>query len=317
LLKSEYGLDLLTGPSLTDFISQYVEGVFQSGILEMLYAAQTDKRHFVIVSTVSGESWSAVTAIFPCYKGCAKDTKLSILKAGVITMEQLKTPMILFSHGALVNPHVLGRQLTHFAPVTVPDEVQEKDLLNQCCIFLDPNSELNSEQSRLQHSMEITTETFDRLQLVQAEMHLADRPLKIEQLLQRRQQKIIFYLFAAWVDEVDIANDFLLKAEEHGTMQRNRQNASILKLSLREWNAIHLFSKSVRTFSAKLVMHNIDTVIRACFDNWKYSRYNKKRVQRQFCMHNVKTVIDKTTLTNIFRLWQVSRQVTRMQEKER
>ena len=197
LLKSEYGLDLLTSPSLTDFISQYVEGEFQSGILELLYAAQTDKRHFVIVSTVSGESWSAVTAIFPCYKGCAKDTKLSILKAGVITMEQLKTPMILFSHGALVNPHVLGRQLTHFAPVTVPDEVQEKDLLNQCCIFLDPNSELNSEQSRLQHSMEITTETFDRLQLVQAEMHLADRPLKIEQLLQRRQQKIIFYLFAA------------------------------------------------------------------------------------------------------------------------
>ena len=158
-----------------------------------MYAAQTDKRHFVIVSTVSGESWSAVTAIYPCYKGCAKDTKLSILKAGVITMEQLKTSMILFSHGALVNPHVLGRQLTHVAPATVPDEVQEKDLLNQCCIFLDQNSELNSEQSRLQHSMEITTELFDRLQLVQAEMHLADRPLKIEQLLQRRQQKIIFF----------------------------------------------------------------------------------------------------------------------------
>ncbi len=112
LLKSEYGLDLLTNPSLTDFTSQYVEGEFQSGILELLYAAQTDKRHFVIVSTVSGESWSAVTAIFPCYKGCAKDTKLSILEAGVITMEQLKTSMILFSHGALVNPHVLGRQLT-------------------------------------------------------------------------------------------------------------------------------------------------------------------------------------------------------------
>jgi hypothetical protein len=123
-------------------------------------------------------------------------------------------------------------------------------------------------------------------------------------------------LFAAWVDEVEIANGFLMKAEEHGTMQRNRQNASVLKLSLREWNAIHLFSKSVRTFSAKLVMHNIDTVIRACFDNWKYSRYNKKRVQRQFRMHNVKTVIDKITLTNVFQLWQVSKQVTRMCEKE-
>jgi hypothetical protein len=47
--------------------------------------------------------------------------------------------MILFPNGALVNPHVLGRQLTHFAPVTVPGEVQEEDLLlSQCCIFLDP-----------------------------------------------------------------------------------------------------------------------------------------------------------------------------------
>jgi hypothetical protein len=113
-----------------------------------------------IVFTVSGESCSAVTAISPCYKGCAKDTKLSILKTGAITMEQLKTSVILFPNGALVNPHVLGRQLTHFAPVTVPDEVQEKDLLNQCCIFLDPNSNLNSEQSGLQHSMEITAETL-------------------------------------------------------------------------------------------------------------------------------------------------------------
>jgi hypothetical protein len=119
--------------------------------------------------------------------------------------------------------------------------------------------------------MENTTETFDKLQLVQAEKHLADRPLKIEQLLQRRQQKIIFYLFATWVGEVNIANDFLMKAEELGTMQQNRQNASILKLSLLEWNAIHLFSKSIRTFSANLVMHNIDTMIRTCFDNWKYS----------------------------------------------
>ncbi len=49
--------------------------------------------------------------------------------------------------------------------------------------------------------MEITTETFDKLMLMQAEMRLADLPLKIEQLLQRRQKKITFYLFAAWADE--------------------------------------------------------------------------------------------------------------------
>ena len=63
-------------------------------------------------------------------------------------------------------------------------------------------------------------------------------------------------------------------------------------------------------------MYNIDTMIRTCFDNWKYSRYNKKRAQRQFRMHNVKTVIDKITLTNVFQLWQVTKQVTKMCKKE-
>jgi hypothetical protein len=41
LLKSEYDFDLLTSPSLTDFISQYVEGEFQSGILELFYAQKS------------------------------------------------------------------------------------------------------------------------------------------------------------------------------------------------------------------------------------------------------------------------------------
>ena len=58
-----------------------------------------------------------------------------------------------------------------------------------------------------------------------------------------------------------------------------------------------MLSNSLRAFLAKIVMHNIEKMLRTCFENWKYARNNKKRVQRQFRMNNVKTVIYKITLT--------------------
>ncbi len=62
-----------------------------------------------------------------------------LVKAGALTLDQLKTPMLVFSHGGILNPHVMGQQLTHFAPVTVPDQISDKDMLNQCCILLTPD----------------------------------------------------------------------------------------------------------------------------------------------------------------------------------
>ncbi len=66
--------------------------------------------------------WCAVTAIFPCYENCQHDNELAVVKAGVITIEQLKKPMVLFSHGGLIDPYVMGQQLTHFAPVTLSEK---------------------------------------------------------------------------------------------------------------------------------------------------------------------------------------------------
>jgi hypothetical protein len=63
-----------------------------------------------VVSSVEGESWCAVPAIFPGY-GDYQCSDIAIVKAEVI--KQLKTPIVLFSHGALINPH-LPSQLTHF-----------------------------------------------------------------------------------------------------------------------------------------------------------------------------------------------------------
>lgn len=161
LLMSEYDLNLSDSLIISDFVSNYVDGNFQSGTLELLYAAKRDKRHYVVVSTVNGETTCAVTAIFPCYEKCSNE--LTILKAGMITVEQIATPMMLFSHGGLINPHVIGKQLTHFAPVKIKTELCTEDLLNQCCIILEPSPEYHKENSNFMHSMEISAQTLEKI----------------------------------------------------------------------------------------------------------------------------------------------------------
>ena len=96
LLMSEYDFDVTKEQTFSAFITQYNDGVFQSGATELSYAAKRDKRHYVVVSSVEGETWCAVTAIFPCYEDCQHDNELAAVKAGVITIEQLEKPTVLF-----------------------------------------------------------------------------------------------------------------------------------------------------------------------------------------------------------------------------
>ncbi len=143
--------------------TEYNKGVFQSGVTELLYAAKTDRKHYIVVSSVEKEAWCAVTRLFPCYEECQPNTNLVFVKAGALTFDQLKTPMLVFSHGGKLNPHVMGRQLTHFAPVTVPDQISDEDMLNQCCILLTPDVEFSKDNSSLHHSMNLTDLNIETL----------------------------------------------------------------------------------------------------------------------------------------------------------
>jgi hypothetical protein len=53
-----------------------------------------------------GEALCAVTGLFPCYKGGQPHTNLVCVKAGVLNLDQLKTNMLVFSHGSILN-HML------------------------------------------------------------------------------------------------------------------------------------------------------------------------------------------------------------------
>jgi hypothetical protein len=56
---------------------------------------------------------------------------IRVVKAGVITSEQSKSPMQLFSLGCVINSHVMGDQHPHFAPVMLKLQISDEEKLNQ------------------------------------------------------------------------------------------------------------------------------------------------------------------------------------------
>jgi hypothetical protein len=64
-LKSAYDVEAFNTHLSVDFVSEYVDGKLQLGVSELWYAVKQDNKHYVVVSSVEGESWCAGTAIFP------------------------------------------------------------------------------------------------------------------------------------------------------------------------------------------------------------------------------------------------------------
>jgi hypothetical protein len=155
--------------------------------------------HYIVVSSVEGEAWCAVTGLFSCYEDCQPNTNLVFVKAGVLTLNQLKTNMLVFSHGGIepgiLNPHVMGRQLTHFAPATVSDQICDEDVLNQCCILRTPCAEFSKENSSLYHSMDLTELNIETRLSAQAQIQVASLPQRITQFMQCKDQETILHYF--------------------------------------------------------------------------------------------------------------------------
>ena len=272
LIQSEYEFDIVkeqTAQSFSKFITEYNDGIYQSGVTELLYAAKRDQRDYIVVSSVDGETWCAVTAIFPCYENCQHDKEPAVVKAGVITIEQLKSPMILFSHGGLINPHVLGRQLTHFAPVTVADKIQNKDLLDQCCIHLSPDVDFNKENSSLCHSMNLTTLNIEKLLKAQAKIQATTLLKRIEKLQNCKNQKIIFHLFSDWIGAIKMLNGLRMIANEKGQSKQNQRLKQKLESLWKQWKHVTVVTNSTK-------VENVD--IGQVFSMWK--QYGKQVISR-------------------------------------
>jgi hypothetical protein len=169
------------------------------GFSEPWYAVKQDNKHYVVVSSVEGESWCAVTAIFPGYGDC-QCNDIAVVKVGVISVEQIKTFMILLSHGALINPHVLA-QLTYFAPVTLSTEIRAEDLLNQCYICLSPDVGHIKNHSSEQNAMDITHLDIDQLISVRARAQVAGLPNKIKRFELEHNQNTLYNSFPTGLEQ--------------------------------------------------------------------------------------------------------------------
>ncbi len=53
---SEYDFDITKEQTFSKFITQYNDGVYWSGVTDLSYAANQDKKHYVLVSSVDGET---------------------------------------------------------------------------------------------------------------------------------------------------------------------------------------------------------------------------------------------------------------------
>jgi hypothetical protein len=74
----------------------------------------------------------AVTGVFVNFES-GQNNQIQIICGGPIDLAQLKDPMILYSHGGLLNQHIIG-QLTHFVPVQQTQTINLLFKFDQCTV---------------------------------------------------------------------------------------------------------------------------------------------------------------------------------------
>jgi hypothetical protein len=267
VFKSAYDVEEFTTHLSVDFVSKYVDGKLQSGVSKLWYAIKQDNKHYVVVSSVEGESWCVVTAIFPCY-GDYQCNDIAIVKAGVISVEQLKTPMVLFSHGALINPY-LPSQLTHFAPIILTKQIRDEDLLNQCCIFLSPDVNHINYYSTGQYNMDITHLDIDKLISARAKTQTEKLPNKIKRLEIMRKQTLTYDYFSDWAGHMFTMIGLRLKAEDKAVIKRNKFKDLLYQSSWKQWNNTRQCNKHYGKITTTLETRIIQRVLIDAICNWK------------------------------------------------
>ena len=91
--------------------------------------------NIILVSPVIDTPWYAVADMISSFH-TSNQTNI-YLQAGSIKEDQLSQPMILLSHGMLINRHI-GHQLQHFAPIMLTGRVAHGDLMEECFIQTSP-----------------------------------------------------------------------------------------------------------------------------------------------------------------------------------
>ncbi len=186
----------------------------QSGVTELWCAVKQDNKHYVVVSSVEGETWCAVTAILPDY-GDYQCNNIAIVKAGVINGLQIRSLMVLFPHCALINPH-LPSQLPNFTPIMSKKQMRDEDLLDQS-----PDVNHNKHHSNAQYHVNITHLDIDKFISARAKTQAEELPDRIKRLGAIHKQMLSYDYFSDWAGHMFIMIGLRLKAKDKAEIKAN------------------------------------------------------------------------------------------------
>ncbi len=187
--------------ALASFCDKYEAGEFQSGVVELLWAAQRANKHLVIVSNVAGIQWSAATGIVPYHDN--PSSEVEFISADKIELAQLDAKMILYSHGGMLNPYI-ARQLTHFAPIQLVDKdaIELGDKLDTCIIVQNPDVLDLENLSLVGHVCDLTDVDYEPVLVAKAQKKPQNLDNECNSISERVHKRLMFTYVLGWKEHI-------------------------------------------------------------------------------------------------------------------
>ena len=256
VMLKEQGIDVTSIESISKHRDDYTDGHKQSGFVELFWSAHVDGKHIVLVSPVSDTSSYAVTGVIPSFN--TSNPTPVYLQAGSIKVDQLGQPMILLSHGALINRHI-SKQLQHFAPILLTDRVAHGDLMDQCLIQTSPELQIFSNPS---HTHALTNVDIDSVLLSQAKAKKAQRQFAVKSFVARRSQVLKMEYLSYWQEDCCISRG-------HFLCRQDKRKLRMLTNFWQTWNLWRNRRSILVNVWSKVVLVSKNIIFNKCFLFWK------------------------------------------------
>ena len=156
-----------------------------------------------------------------------------------------------------------------------------------------PDVDFVTEHSILKHSMDTTQLNIDQILSEQRKNKIAERPVKVKEFLVRKEQMIKLNVFSDWVQELKTAIGIKLKANEMGSIQKEK---TTMKEHWTMWKAEKSIQQGYANVYNAIKKIEIKMIFRSTFYAWL-------RAQKKFRKRYLKTVIENKMTRQIMKSW--------------
>jgi hypothetical protein len=247
-----------------------------------------------------------VTAIFPCYNLQGASDKIKVGKAGVMTKDQSKSSMQLFSQGCVINPYVMSEQLlTHFTPVMLKQQISDEEKLNQICVVTQPGPTSKRDRSIVQCFMDLSKLDIEKLVTASNDRKLGQLSESLEQLITRHEQQCLLYAYGDWIETIELLHHFRCKAEDKGKIKRSQRQHQVQLILWSQWKRASSLSNSIKTLFLRMCLQYLSN----SFAAWKSTEQLRKRNSTIVSQISIETVMQKVLMSRIVQVWKLRYQL--------